>query len=145
MHFRETMHPANVCSSGSLVEWNSRNGFAISTDPDLTPGDGQRAEITIVNVGALPGPVRLSEAYASNEFAAGHLALEIKELHGHVDRRIFLGEVGLLPAAGIDLGRFEAGESRTYRFTLLLTKDSPGSEQQRSAAASYEWRTCTGS
>ncbi|HEV7771548.1 MAG TPA: hypothetical protein VGO66_12935 [Solirubrobacterales bacterium] len=126
------------------MERNSRNGFAISTDPHLTPGDGRRAEITIVNIGALPGPIRLSEAYASNEFAAGHLALEIKEFHGHADRRIFLGEVGLVPAEGIDLGRFEPGESRTYRFTLLLTKSSPGGEQQRSAAAAYEWRVCTG-
>jgi len=51
---REAMNPTNICSSGSVVQANSRNGFAILTGADLKPGSGRRAEITIANLGTLP-------------------------------------------------------------------------------------------
>ncbi len=133
------MNAANVCSSGSLVEASSYNGFAIVTGPGLKPGEGRRGEVTIVNLGPLPTIFRLSEAYTSSDFAAGHLALEIREFRRDRGRRIFLGEIGAVPAAGIDLDRFEGGESRTYRFTLLLKKDAPDDERRRSARAAYKW------
>jgi hypothetical protein len=133
------MNPTNICSSGSIVQANSRNGFAILTGTELEPGSGQRAEVTIVNLGALPAPFRLSEVNASNEFAAGRIALAINEFHDDMGRRIFLGEIGTVPADGIDLGRFEAGELRTYRFTVLLVKGTPKDELERSAGAIYEW------
>jgi len=134
------MNPTNVCSAGNLVQADSHNGFAIFAGPDLQPGEGRRGEITIANLGTMPATLRLFEAGASNEYAAGRLALEIKELCGNAGRRIFLGEIGTVPPAGIDLGRFEAGESRTYRFILLLRKGTPVEELGRSAGATYEWR-----
>jgi hypothetical protein len=45
---------------------------------------------------------------------------------------------------GIGLGRFEVGESRTYRFTVLLAKDTPKDELERSAGAIYEWNLAPG-
>jgi spore coat-associated protein N len=134
------MIPANVSSSGEMVRASSRNGFELFTGFSLEPGQGRRSEITIVNLGALPAAFRLQESAASNGFTAGHLALAIDELHGSASRRVYLGEIGAVPAAGIDLGRFEAGESRTYRFTVLLAKDAPADERNRSAGAAYEWR-----
>jgi hypothetical protein len=133
------MNAANVCSSGCLVQTNSRNGFSILAGPDLEPGDGRRAEVTIVNLGSIPTAFRLSETRASNEFGTGHLALEIKELRCDAEKRIFLGEIGAVPAEGIALDQFEAGESRTYRFTLLLRKGAPDDERERSASAAYKW------
>lgn len=122
-----------------MVQANSRNGFSLFTGTDLEPGDGVRAEIVIANLGALPAVFRLSEASASNEFPAGSLALGIKEFRVGVGRRILLGEIGTVPAGGIGLGCFKAGESRTYRFTVLLAKDTPKDELRRSAGAVYEW------
>lgn len=133
------MNAANVCSSGDLVQATSHNGFTISAGPDLKPGNGRRAEVTIVNLGSIPTAFRLSETCTANEFATGRLVLEIKELRYGSERRIFLGELGTVPVKGIDLDRFEAGESRTYRFTLLLRKDAPEDERQRSASAAYKW------
>lgn len=138
------MNPTNICSSGSIVQANSRNGFAIFTGTDLEPGSGQRAEVTIVNLGALPAAFLLSEVSASNEFAAGRIALAVNEFHDDMSRRIFLGEIGTVPAGGIDLGRFEAGESRTYRFTVLLAKGTHKDELERSAGAIYEWDLAPG-
>jgi hypothetical protein len=138
------MNPTNICSYGSIVQADSRNGFTIFTGTDLEPGNGLRAEVTIANLGTLPAVFRLSEASASNEFPAGRLALGIKELREDAGRRIFLGEIGTVPASGIGLGRFEVGESRTYRFTVLLAKDTPKDELERSAGAIYEWNLAPG-
>jgi spore coat-associated protein N len=138
------MNPTNICSSGSVVQANSRNGFAILTGADLEPGNGRRAEVTIANLGTLPAAVRLFEASASNEFAAGRLTLAIKELLDDAGRRIFLGEIGTVPPGGISLGRFEAGESRIYRFTVLLAEGTPEGELERSAGAVYEWNVDPG-
>ncbi|HEX5928128.1 MAG TPA: hypothetical protein VFY48_01925 [Solirubrobacterales bacterium] len=133
------MNPANVTSSGSLVRASSRNGALIAARPDLKPGQGQRGEVTIVNLGALPAVFRLCERSASNDFAAGQLHLAIHEAGAGANRRIYLGEIGSLPAEGIDLGRFEAGESRTYRFTAMLAKDASGAGPRDVAEATYEW------
>jgi len=138
------MNPTNVLSSGAMVQANSREGFAIFTGTHLRPGQGQRAEVTIVNLGALPARFMLSEHAASNDFAAGRLGLAIHEQRGDGSRRIYLGEVGTVPAEGIDLGSFEAGESRTYRFTVLLDRETPEAELGRSAGAAYEWRAVLG-
>lgn len=138
------MNPANVLSSGSLVQANSREGFTIATGAHLRPGQGQGAEVTIVNLGSLPARFVLSEHAACNGFAAGRLGLAIHELRGDGSRRVYLGEVGAVPAEGIDLGPFEAGESRTYRFTVLLSKETPEAESRHSAGAAYAWRAVLG-
>src|SRR5689334_353284 len=111
----------------------------IAAGPGLKPGQGQRGEVTIVNLGALPAAFWLRERSASNDFAAGCLGFAILELSENARRRVFLGEIGAVPTEGIDLGRFEAGESRTYRFTVMLAKDTFTEELDRSAGAVYEW------
>lgn len=133
------MNAAYVCSSGCLAQANSHNGFSILAAPGLEPGGGRRAEVTIVNLGSLSTAFRLFETQASSEFGAGDLVLEIKELRYGAEQRVFLGEIGAVPAEGLALDRFEAGESRTYRFTLLLRKGAPDDDRQRSAGASYRW------
>lgn len=133
------MNPANVTSSGSLVRASSRAGASIVAGPSLKPGQGQRGEVTIVNLGSLPALFRLLERSASSEFAPGQLHLAIHEIGAGASRRIYLGEIGDVPAAGIDLGRFEAGESRTYRFTVMLAKGDPVEEPGSVAGATYEW------
>jgi hypothetical protein len=134
------MNPANVSSSGSLVRGASRHGIAIFTGSELRPRSGLRAEVTIVNLGALSARFRLNEVDASNGFSAGWLGLAIHEYRYDMDRRrIYLGEVGGVPDEGIELGRFAPGESRTYRFSVLLSAETPEREWARSAAAAYEW------
>jgi hypothetical protein len=132
------MNPAHVCNSGNLVQEASRSGFAILLSPDLDPGEGRLGEIVIANLGVLPAVLRLSELNASNGTAPRRVALAIDEIDGPGRRRIFLGDIGGVPADGLDLGRFEPGEARTYRFTALLRKSSAGAER-KSVTAAYEW------
>jgi hypothetical protein len=133
------MKPLNVASSGGLVRRSSRDGILILVEGQVPRGTGMCSEITIVNLGLLPAAFRLFEAGASNDFAAGVLGMAIHELRSSGTGRIYLGEIGEVPADGIDLGPFAAGESRTYRFTVFLAKDAPESELTSSAGASYRW------
>lgn len=132
------MNPANVCSSGNLVQETSRSGFAIFLSPDLEPGEGRLGEVVIANLGVLPALLRLSELNAANGTAPRRVALAIDEIDGPGRQRVFLGDIGGVPPDGIDLGRFEPGESRTYRFTALLRKSGAGAER-KSVSAAYEW------
>lgn len=66
---------ANVHSSGPLISANSREGVAIFTGYDLTPGQSRSAEVRIANMGAGPEVLVLSEQCASNAFAPGELSL----------------------------------------------------------------------
>jgi hypothetical protein len=138
------MNPANVSGSGRLLQECSRDGIVIATGSGLQPGGGLRSEVTIVNLGVLPAAFRLSEIDASNGFASGMLGLVIDEFRVDGGGRIYLGEIGKVPSDGIDLGHFEGGESRTYRFTVLLAKDTPESEWSRSAGAVYRWTATPG-
>lgn len=134
------MIPANVSSSGSLMRGASRHGIAIFTGGELRAGTSLRGEVTIVNLGALPARFRLREVGASNGFSPGWLGLAIHEYRYDTGlHRIYLGEIGGVPAEGVDLGRFEPGESRAYRFTVLLSAETPERERSRSAGAAYEW------
>jgi len=133
------MIPANVSSSGSLVSGRSRRGIALLTGADLQPGSRMRAEVTIVNVGALPARFRLFEVDATNGFAPGVLGFFVNELRPDGDRRVYLGEMGGFPPEGVDLGRFEGGESRTYRFTVFVPRKVSAEELGASAGATYEW------
>jgi hypothetical protein len=138
------MIPRNVSSVGSLMRASSRDGIVIFVGGQMPPGGGLRSEVTIVNLGVLPAVFHLREVDASSGFAAGILGLAIHELRGSGSGRIYLGELGEVPDHGIDLGLFEAGESRTYRFTAFLAKDTPDDELTRSASASYRWTAVSG-
>ena len=52
---------------------------------------------------------------------------------------IKLFDIGKVPAEGISLGSYAAGEARTYRFTATFSKESPNSDQGKVAKADYEW------
>jgi hypothetical protein len=129
--------PKNVLSSGALVQANFANGFAIFTGYDLRPSDVRSARITIANPGSLAGTFKLFEVEASNSFVANDLTLLIVDERESTE--VYRGDIGDFPLGGIDLGSFEPGEQRTYRFTAFLAIDSPDGGQGRGAGAIYEW------
>jgi spore coat-associated protein N len=129
-----------VCSSGTLVAVSEGNSIKLRVETDLRPGQSRRGEVTIVNVGPLPASMRLHEEEAASHPEDEAIAIAIDDLGGAVRQRVFLGRVGALPDAGIDLGRFLAGESRTYLFTVLRSQGVEA--RQFSARARYRW--CAG-
>jgi spore coat-associated protein N len=128
---------AGVTGSGNLVRASSGEGAVLVAGPDLKPGQRQSGEVRIVNLGTLPVRFRLCERSAGTAFAPGRLGLAIHELTEDARRRLYLGEIGSVP--DLDLGCFEAGESRIYRFTVLLAKSTPKGELGRAAGAAYDW------
>jgi spore coat-associated protein N len=132
-------NPANTFSSGTLVQSNSKNGVAIVTGSNLKPGDVRSGEVTITNTGSLAGTFRLSESNSSNSFGAGDMTMKIEDITGSKQVQVYNGDIGKLPASGIELGSFAAGEARNYRFTATFAEGSPNSDQGKVAKADYEW------
>jgi len=134
-----TANPANTFSSGTLVQSNSKAGAAIVTGANLKPGDVRSGEVKIANTGSLAGDFVLSETNAVNGFTAGSMALKIEDVTGSGSTVVYQGDVGKVPAKGIALGSYKAGEERTYRFTASLSIEAPNADQGKSASATYEW------
>ncbi len=132
-------NPANTFSSGTLVQSNSKSGVAIVTGSNLKPGDVRSGEVTITNTGSLAGSFKLAESSASNGFGAGDMTLKIEDVTGSKTTDIYSGDIGKVPAGGIALGSYAAGEARTYRFTTTFAEGSPNSDQGKVAKADYEW------
>lgn len=132
-------NPANTFSSGNLVQSNSKSGVAIVTGSNLKPGDVRSGEVTITNSGSLAGTFKLTESKASNGFGEGDMTLKIDDVSGKSPVSVYNGDIGKVPAGGIGLGSYAAGEARTYRFTATFAQGSPNSDQGKVAAADYEW------
>jgi len=132
-------NPANTFSSGTLVQSNSKNGVAVVTGSNLKPGDVRSGEVTITNTGSLAGTFKLAESNASNAFGSGDMTLKIDDVSGKTPVSVYSGDVGKVPAEGIGLGSYGAGEARTYRFTATFAQNAPNSDQAKVAKADYEW------
>ncbi len=131
--------PHNVRSSGALITASSHNGIAIFTGHDLSFGAVCSGRVTIANVGPIPGIFRLCETDASSHFAPGEVKLVIDDISGDHPESIFVGDIGGMPSAGIDLGHFEPNQPRKFRFLVILGLNTDGSGQAKSASATYEW------
>jgi spore coat-associated protein N len=132
-------NPTNTFSSGSLLQSNSKSGVAVVTGSNLKPGDVRSGEVTITNTGSLAGSFKLTESKASNGFGEGDMTLKIDDVSGKAPVSIYSGDIGKVPAGGIGLGSYAAGEARTYRFTTTFAQGSPNSDQGKVATADYEW------
>lgn len=129
----------NTHSAGNLIAANSYNGVAIFTGYDLGPGDLRGGSVTIAHAGSGAARFRLTETDVSSDFAPGELMLAIDEITDGDPVIVFVGEFGGLPPGGIDLGEFEAGEERGFRFLAMLDLNSVASERDKGAGGSYEW------
>jgi len=138
------MHPdpcnparaVNKSSHGPLVQANSDNGIAIFTGYDLIPGESCSAWVRIANAGSVAARFRLEEAEATNDLGT-ELILTIEDVSAG-RALVYSGMVGDLPAGGLDLGIFEPGEDRAYRFAVYL--DACAARAVRGGAgALYAW------
>lgn len=129
----------DIDGPAGLLRPSSCSGAVLLAGPDLRPGESRSGEVTISNLGTRPASFRMFECHAASGFAAGCLGLTVHELADAGVRRLYLGEVGSVGDAGIDLGSFEAGESRTYRFTVLLASSTPEQELGKAVGATYDW------
>ena len=128
--------PLLARATAPLAHSNSRAAQAILTAANLKPGERRTGRVTVVNRGHSgelylvarrpPEPgMRLSE----------RLSMAIEQDGGHV-----VAAGGLADAVACHrLGRFGAGESRTYAFTVGLSRDAGNAYAGASARVDYEW------
>lgn len=130
----------NVRSCGPLIAAKTDNGVAIFSGYDLAPGDVRSGGVTIRNGAGVGGRLTLAESDASSAFGAGELTLTIDDVTDDDEHVcVFGGEIGGLPAAGIDLGCIGPGRSRQFRFLIMLDLNSSGRGADRGAGGVYEW------
>jgi spore coat-associated protein N len=131
---------ASAVASGTLTQSNSRSGAAIFDVTNVKPGDSVTGSVTITNTGTLPAIFEVVET-AENGFVNDSLLnMRITEQGPAGNRVFFDGPFGDL-ADVTELGRFAAGEARTYTYVVTLSQDAGNEEQGKSATASYRWNS----
>jgi spore coat-associated protein N len=132
----QSANAASTVTSGTLLQSNSKAGAQIFGLNNLKPGDVVNGTVVIENTGTLPGTFTLRETTSSNAFDAGLLTLTIKD----GATTLYNGDFGGLADDDlVDLGRFAAGGSKTYTFSVALDAAAPNSQQGKSATAAYQW------
>lgn len=135
----QTANPANTFQSGTFTHTNSKNGAAIVTGTNMKPGDVKTGDVTITNTGSLAGTFKLTESAVSSGFTAGNLRLKIEDVTTATPVQVYSGNFGAVPAAGITLGSYAAGEAHTYRYTVTFDQAADNADQGKSATANYTW------
>jgi spore coat-associated protein N len=127
-------NPGNGYASGTLTMDNSKADQAIFNASNLKAGDTAVGTVTITNSGTLDAAYSLTES-ADNPFTGDLLKLVITDTTN--DDVVYTGTLG--KAGSIDLGTWDAEETRTYEFAATLHIDADNAEQDKTATASYTW------
>jgi hypothetical protein len=141
----------NVVATGDLAVGNSKSG-AILTASGLVPGDSSTGTVTISNTGSSSGSFSLTTSNlqdtpgAGGQPLSGHLDLVIQDITvPATPTQIYSGKLNAVGT--IQLGRWNAGESHTYKFTTTFpnggTPPSPtgGDNAYKNASTSiqFDW------
>ena len=128
--FTASTASTGLVASGTLAQVNS-NTVAFTKD-NLKPGDVVVGTVTITNSGSLPAEFTLTETQVENTFAPKtDLTLSITE----DGTEIYKGTLGA--AAPITLADFEAGEDRSYVYTVTFNAAATNAQQNKVARTTY--------
>ena len=123
----------SIVASGTLVQSNSKANAAIFNVSNIKPGDVVNGDVTITNSGSLPSVFSVTES-GNNGFAdPTNLVLTVTQ----GSTTVYTGTFGAMGTKA--LGTFNAGEAKTYRFSVTLKSSATNAEQGKSANASYSW------
>lgn len=131
---------ASAVTSGTLTHSNSRANQAIFSATNIKPGDTVVGKVTITNTGTLPAKFSLHQAAANNGFVdKGMLGLKVVDESSNTER--FAGTFGANFGNNgtVDLGTWNPGEARTFRFEAKLDQNATNQEQNKTATATFSW------
>jgi hypothetical protein len=121
---------APATASAQALQTNSKNGSAIVTADNMKPGDTVSDTVTIANPTGAPAAYVLSTSNLVDTPAPGgatlseRLQIAIEDVTGATPAAVYSGAIG---ATGEhQLGSFQGGESRTYRFTVSFPGGGDG-------------------
>jgi hypothetical protein len=121
----KTANPSNTFSAGNLKQSNSKDNAAILSAEKMVPGNSTNGTVVITNSGDVPGTFTLSKSKLADAAGpnagvlSGKLDLKIEDVtNGASPSTVYSGKVDAMGAQ--QLGKFTAGEARTYRFTVTF-------------------------
>jgi hypothetical protein len=117
--------PERAFVGGSFRQINSKEGSAVLMADGLKPGDSRTGTVRITNGGELPGDFTLTESKPADASGPNggllsqrlDLLVEDVTAAGH-PLTVYSGKLDSMGASA--LGKFAAGESRVYRFSVTL-------------------------
>lgn len=133
----------NVVTSGRMTQDNSADNTAIMRVTGIVPGTVAEGAATIQNVGDAPGSFTLWVTDVTDDPGPGGGVLS-----SHLRMKVFQDDqpvplwTGPLADLDLELGRWEPGESRSYRFEVrmpTLGAAIDNTYQRSRATATYEW------
>lgn len=122
----KSANPSNTFSAGNLAQSNSKDGAAVLTASNMVPGaPGTNGTVIIKNTGDVAGTFTLSKTSLTDTPGAngGQLSsvldLKVEDVTKEASPvTVYSGKVGAMGAQS--LGKFTAGEARTYKFTVTF-------------------------
>jgi hypothetical protein len=144
--------PLLARATAPLAHSNTADGRAVLTAANLKPGDERTGQVTIGNEGHegvlyLVARPPVDTPAASGRRLSERLTMTIAEGAGDGSRVLSEGPLATAPGCH-PLGRFAAGEARTYRFTVAFPDGGRGGADNAYAGASarvdYEWLESAG-
>jgi hypothetical protein len=132
-------------AAGVLAITNSRDNQAILTATAMRPGEARIGQVTITNSGNIPGDFTLQQSAVTDNGSptpfstvAQLLIQDITDPSAPVT--LYAGTLGGLPST--PLGAFDAGDTRSYRFTVTFPNGTPAHDNPLMGASStvaYNW------
>jgi hypothetical protein len=148
----KSANPSNTFSAGNLAQSNSKEGAAVLSSGPMVPGTSANGTVVIKNTGDVAGTFTLSKTSLTDTPGAnggqlsGVLDLKVEDVSSEGSPvTVYSGKVGAMGAQ--PLGKFTAGESRTYKFTVTFpdggTPSSPttgdNAYKGSSMSVAYQW------
>lgn len=134
-----TNNPGNEYAAGTLKQTNSLTGASIYNTQNMKPGDTVNGKVTITNNGSLPANLKLTESGVTNGFEAGKLKVTITDVTVAASPVVVKNAVEYGTVGAVDLGRWAAGEARSYVFSVTLDASATNASQGAVANATYAW------
>jgi hypothetical protein len=124
-------------ATGPLIG-SSLAGTAILEVTDLAPGHVRVGEITMTNVGDMPGAFALGSSGLVDTPLGRKLDLVVEDVTpGRPVGTVYYGKLSAL--SNVDLGSMAQGDAHRYRFTVGLAGDVDNSYQGSTTAVSFTW------
>lgn len=118
----------NMVAAGSVEIDNNHEGAAIFKAEGLVPGDTTNGTVQISNVGSSSGSFSLAEQNIVDDPATPPFSAKLDLLVQDVTnasspQQLYSGKLNAMGT--IQLGRWDAGETHTYKFTVTFPNGTP--------------------
>jgi hypothetical protein len=124
-------------AAGSVKLSSSKPSEAIVSAAGMEPGASREGTIKIGNEGDVAGTVTLTASGLTGTALAAVIDLKVDDVTSGTTQK-WSGKLGSF--ASLALGSFEAGSTRTYRFTLSWPSTSDAASLQGSSSSlTFNW------